>query len=164
MEPAIGTRTWYGVRRWGCHYLTRWFRCPPGVEAGLEAGGVSVTPLAPLLVSIHSISSVTGCSGSRALVHLAQRSRKDSLAALNHPLLALAPGLWSRSCYLASRVAAVTWPLESQLSPGLKTIGWWTRNRSGDVLGSVGGAFLKMGWAAWWVLRIGAGRPEVGTG
>ena len=44
MEPAIGTRTWYGVRRWGCHYLTRWFRCPPGVEAGLEAGGVSVTP------------------------------------------------------------------------------------------------------------------------
>ena len=84
MEPAIGTRTWYGVRRWGCHYLTRWFRCPPGVDAGLEAGGVSVTPLAPLLVSIHSISSVTGCSGSHALVHLVQRSCEDSLAVINH--------------------------------------------------------------------------------
>ena len=84
MEPAIGTRTWYGVRRWGCHYLTRWFRCPPGAEAGLEAGGVSVTPLAPLLVSIHSISSVTGCFGSHALVHLAQRGCVDSLSVINH--------------------------------------------------------------------------------
>ena len=85
MEPALETQTWYGVRRrWGCHYLTRWFRCPPGVEAGLEAGGVSVTPLAPLLVSIHSISSVTGCSGSHALVHLVQRSCEDSLAVINH--------------------------------------------------------------------------------
>ena len=41
-------------------------------------------PLAPLLVSIHSISSVTGCSGSHALVHLVQRSCEDSLAVINH--------------------------------------------------------------------------------
>ena len=50
----------------------------------MEAGGVSVTPLAPLLVSIHSISSVTGCFGSHALVHLAQRGCMDSLSVINH--------------------------------------------------------------------------------
>ena len=53
----------------------------------------------------------------------------------------------------------VTWPQKPQLSPGPKTIGWWTvwweLNRAGDVLGPVGGAFLKMGWATWWVLKMG---------
>ena len=53
----------------------------------------------------------------------------------------------------------VTWPQKPQLSPGPKKFGWWTvwwvLNRSGDVLGPVGGAFLKMGWATWWVLKMG---------
>ena len=70
MEPAIKTRTWYGVCRWGCHLIgSRWRKCHP---------------LAPLLVSIHSISSVTGCFGSHALVHLAQRGCMDSLSVINH--------------------------------------------------------------------------------
>ena len=135
MEPAIGTRTWYGVRRWGCHYLTRWFRCPPGVEAGLETGGINVTPsqtswyqytasvLSPdALDNMHwSMGAEWGrCVSTCRHWRLPRPSPGGGYRPCPH-MLALAPAGASicHRCHLASEATAVTRPQDNWLVDSL---------------------------------------------